>query len=76
MFGFLKGMFRTGKTPKAPAKGAAKAAPTPERARLLEQAMEIHRSKRKIFHGLSPEDRAKLIAMAILTLGDKPKGKT
>ncbi|CCG40806.1 hypothetical protein [Magnetospirillum molischianum] len=80
MFGWLQALFLDGKArenlsrakisvraqasvPKAkPAVQAAAA-----RAKLLREAAEIHRAKRKILDTLSDEDRAKLVSMAILT---------
>jgi len=38
-----------------------------DRVKLLREAAEIHRAKRKILDALSDEDRAKLVSMAILT---------
>ena len=42
-----------------------------ERARLLREAGEVHRAKRKILDALSDEDRAKLVSMAILAFLDQ-----
>ena len=62
-----------------PPRPRVKAAPgvpamTDERARLLKQAQDVHRAKRKILDHLSDEDRAKLVSMAILTfLNDSKK---
>ena len=92
MFGFLKGLFGPGE-PKAKAKPKPKpkpnskpkstapppkAEPGSERAALLKRAQEVHRAKRKILDALSDEDRAKLVAMAILTFlneGREPDNK-
>jgi len=52
--------------PVDPAAAAARAA-VGERAKLLRQAMEVHRAKQTILDHLSDEDRAKLLTMAILT---------
>ena len=51
---------------------------TEDRAKLLKQAQEVHRAKRKILDALSDEDRAKLVSMAILTFlneGREPDNK-
>ncbi|MEO0035556.1 MAG: hypothetical protein RLZZ501_1579 [Pseudomonadota bacterium] len=55
-------------TPPRPAAAVTAAA---ERARLLREASEIHRAKRKILDALSDEDRAKLVSMAILAFLDQ-----
>ncbi|MDO8608337.1 MAG: hypothetical protein Q7R40_17520 [Phaeospirillum sp.] len=80
MFGFLKTLFGDSKpAPKSAPKPAKPAtAPVQNRARLLKQAQEVHRAKRKILDALSDEDRAKLVAMAILTFlneGREPDSK-
>jgi regulator of protease activity HflC (stomatin/prohibitin superfamily) len=41
---------------------------TPERQRLIEDAIAIHRSKTHVFDGLSPEAKEKLMVMALHTL--------
>lgn len=78
MFGWLKALFLDEKARKAldkaaGAKAARAKAPavppmTPKRARLIKEAMAVHKAKRKILDDLSDEDRAKLVAMAITTL--------
>ncbi len=89
MFGFLKGLFGDAKpAPKPVPKPGVKARPAPrpagkpvmteDRAKLLKQAQEVHRAKRKILDALSDEDRAKLVSMAILTFlneGREPDNK-
>ncbi|TAN57133.1 MAG: hypothetical protein EPN20_17585 [Magnetospirillum sp.] len=72
MFGFLKTLFGDAKPPKPKPRSRPVAKPPPpaatdDRAKLLKQAQEVHRAKRKILDALSDEDRAKLVAMAILT---------
>jgi hypothetical protein len=54
--------------PKAPAKATPSPnAATPQRRELIANAMAVHRAKQKILADLSDEDRAKLIAMAIVS---------
>jgi len=79
MFDWLHRLFGPPPASRSPARGrpaapAAASRPRPaapaptERTRLLREAGEIHRAKRKILDALSDEDRAKLVSMAILTL--------
>lgn len=59
------------KTTARPSPPAARTQPAiaaaADRVKLLREAAEIHRAKRKILDALSDEDRAKLVSMAILT---------
>ncbi len=48
----------------------AKHAANPDRQALIDQAMAIHRSKRHIVDELPPEQREKLMYMALKTLGN------
>lgn len=46
---------------------------TAERAKLIEKALSVHRTKQNVFADLDPKDRQKLMVMAMLTL--LPRGK-
>lgn len=78
MLGWLQALFLDGKARESlsRAKAASRAgipatrpavAASADRVKLLREAAEIHRAKRKILDALSDEDRAKLVSMAILT---------
>ena len=79
MFGFLKTLFADQKPAVKPRLKAPSVPPvTEDRAKLLKQAQEVHRAKRKILDHLSDEDRARLVSMAILTFlneGREPDNK-
>lgn len=58
-------------------RAAAKPAPadlSPERAALVKQALEVRRAKQKIFDHLNDEDRARLVAMAVLAFMQQGRG--
>lgn len=79
MTGFLKNALAAlglAPKPKAKAKAKAKAGPaskgkaaTPERKALLQEAMTARKGARKTLDALPAEDRARLLAMAILAFG-------
>jgi hypothetical protein len=47
---------------------------SPERAALMRQAMDVRRAKQKIFDHLNDEDRARLVAMAVLAFMQQGRG--
>ena len=47
---------------------------TPERAVLIEQALQVHRSQQAVFADLDSEARHKLVLMAMLTLLKEARG--
>lgn len=48
----------------------AKRPMTPERQALIKEALEVRRTQAKVLDELSPEARGKLLAMAVLAMGD------
>jgi hypothetical protein len=48
---------------------------TPQRAELIRHALQVRAAKQTVFAELGDEDRARLVAMAVLALLDKGPGK-
>jgi hypothetical protein len=77
MTGFLKStLIALGLAPEPKPKPKAKAkTASPERKALLKEVMAARKGARKVLDDLPAEDRARLLAMAILAFGaEKEKG--
>lgn len=70
MFKFIKGLFAD-----EPPKKAPRPKPGGERQKLIAEAMKVHRAKRRILDDLDDESRAKLVAMAIVSMMNSDKKK-
>jgi hypothetical protein len=60
--------------PQSPSAKMSSANLSPERAALMRQAMDVRRAKQKIFDHLNDEDRARLVAMAVLAFMQQGRG--